>query len=49
MGEEVVYYDNDKLICGMNYYGITYDDALGEPAMDSSISHVALFIKSILY
>lgn len=37
MGEEVVYCDNDKPIWGMNYYGITYDDALGEEAMDSAL------------
>ena len=37
MGEEVVYCDNDKPIWGMNYYGITYDDALGEAAMDNAL------------
>lgn len=37
MGEEVVYCDNDKPIWGMNYYGTTYDDALGEEAMDNAL------------
>jgi hypothetical protein len=37
MGEEVVYCDKDKPIWGMNYYGITYDDALGEEAMDNAL------------
>jgi len=37
MGEEVVYCDNNKPIWGMNYYGITYDDALGEAAMDNAL------------
>lgn len=37
MGEEVVYCDNNKPIWGMNYYGITYDDALGEYAMDNAL------------
>lgn len=37
MGEEVVYCDDNKPIWGMNYYGITYDDALGEEAMDNAL------------
>ena len=37
MGEEVVYYDDNKPIWGMNYYGITYDDTLGEEAMDNAL------------
>ena len=37
MGEEVVYCDSDKPIWGMNYYGITFDDTLGEEAMDSAL------------
>ena len=37
MGEEVVYCDMDKPIWGMNYYGITFDDTLGEEAMDSAL------------
>lgn len=37
MGEEVVYCNNDKPICGMNYYGVTLDDTLGEEAMDNAL------------
>lgn len=37
MGEEVVYCDNNKPIWGMNYYGITYDDTLGEEAIDNAL------------
>lgn len=37
MGEEVVYCDDKKPIWGMNYYGITYDDSLGEEAMDNAL------------
>lgn len=37
IGEEVVYCDKSKPIWGMNYYGITYDDTLGEEAMDNAL------------
>ena len=37
MGEEVVYCDTNKPIWGMNYYGVTYDDTLGEEAMDNAL------------
>ncbi len=37
MGEEVVYCDNNKPIWGMNYYGVTLDDTLGEEAMDKAL------------
>ncbi len=37
MGEEVVYCNDNKPIWGMNYYGVTYDDALGEEAMDNAL------------
>lgn len=37
MGEEVVYCDSDKPIWGMNYYGVTFDDTLGEEAMDKAL------------
>lgn len=37
IGEEVVYCDTNKPIWGMNYYGITYDDTLGEEAMDNAL------------
>lgn len=34
MGEEVVYFENETPIWGMNYYGITLDESLSEEAMD---------------
>lgn len=37
IGEEVVYCDSDKPIWGMNYYGVTYDETLGEEAMDKAL------------
>ena len=37
MGEELVYCDNNKPIWGMNYYGVTLDDTLGEEAMDKAL------------
>lgn len=37
MGEEVVYCDSNKPIWGMNYYGVTFDDTLGEEAMDKAL------------
>ena len=37
MGEEVVYCDSNKPAWGMNYYGVTFDDTLGEEAMDNAL------------
>ena len=37
MGEEVVYCDGNKPIWGMNYYGVTFDETLGEEAMDNAL------------
>lgn len=37
MGEEVVYCDSNKPVWGMNYYGVTLDDLLGEEAMDNAL------------
>lgn len=37
MGEEVVYCDSNKPIWGMNYYGVTLDETLGEEAMDKAL------------
>ena len=37
IGEEVVYCDKNDPIWGMNYYGITYDEALGEEAIDNAL------------
>ena len=36
IGEEIVYCD-DIPIWGMNYYGVTFDDSLGEEAMDRAL------------
>ena len=37
MGEEVVYKDDDTPIWGMNYYGVTILESLGEEAMDNAL------------
>ena len=37
MGEEVVYCDSNKPVWGMNYYGVTIDDTLGEEAIDMAL------------
>lgn len=37
MGEEVVYTSGDTPIWGMNYYGITLDEALSEEAIDKAL------------
>ena len=37
IGEEVVYCDDNKPVWGMNYYGVTLDDTLGEEAMDKAL------------
>ena len=36
IGEEVIYVD-DKPYWGMNYYGVTLDENLGEEAMDNAL------------
>lgn len=36
IGEEVIYFDNNPL-WGMNYYGVTLDETLGEEAMDNAL------------
>ncbi|MBR3133214.1 MAG: XRE family transcriptional regulator [Clostridia bacterium] len=36
IGEEVVYIDNE-IYWGMNYYGVTIDESLGEEAMDKAL------------
>lgn len=33
----MVYCNSDKPIWGMNYYGVTFDDTLGEEAMDNAL------------
>ncbi len=37
MGEEVVYYNDETPIWGMNYYGLTLDETLSEEAMDQAL------------
>lgn len=38
MGEEVIYFDDtSKPVWGMNYYGVTFDESLGEEAMDEAL------------
>ena len=37
MGEEVVYCNGNKPIWGMNYYGVTLDNSLGEEAIDNAL------------
>ena len=37
MGEEVVYCDSNKPMWGMNYYGVTLEENLGEEAMDNAL------------
>ena len=36
IGEEVVY-SNSQILWGMNYYGVTLDEALSEEAMDKAL------------
>ncbi len=36
IGEEVVYISN-KIYWGMNYYGVTLDESMGEEAMDKAL------------
>ncbi len=47
MGEEVVYCDSDKPIWGMNYYGVTFDDTLGEEAMDNALRPALMKVGEI--
>lgn len=37
IGEEVIYIDSTSPKWGMNYYGVTLDDSLGEEAMDQAL------------
>lgn len=37
MGEEVVYFNDETPIWGMNYYGITLDETFSEEAMDKAL------------
>lgn len=51
MGEEVVYYDDETPIWGMNYYGVTLDESLSEEAMDKALRPALMLVgedKSII-
>jgi len=43
IGEEVVYLDN-KIYWAMNYYGVTFDETLGEEAMDSALCPALMLV-----
>lgn len=45
MGEEVVYFKNEVL-WGMNYYGLTLDENLGEEAMDKVLRPALMLVGS---
>ena len=44
MGEEVVYFNDDTPIWGMNYYGITLDENLSEEAMDKALRPALMLV-----
>ena len=44
MGEEVVYYNDETPIWGMNYYGITIDATLSEDAMDKALRPALMMV-----
>lgn len=46
MGEEVVYKEDETLIWGMNYYGITLDLELSEDAMDKALRPALMQVGS---
>lgn len=43
IGEEVVYIDN-KTYWAMNYYGVTFDETLGEAAMDKALRPALMMV-----
>lgn len=43
IGEEIVYVDN-KTFWGMNYYGVTIDESLGEEAMDNALRPALMMV-----
>lgn len=43
IGEEVVYLDNE-VYWGMNYYGVTLDESLGEEAMDKALRPALMLV-----
>ncbi len=44
MGEEVVYFNEETPIWGMNYYGITLDESLSEEAMDKALRPALMMV-----
>lgn len=44
MGEEVVYFDDETPIWGMNYYGITIDENFSEEAMDKALRPALMLV-----
>lgn len=44
MGEEVVYFNDEKPFWGMNYYGITIDETLSEEAMDKALRPALMMV-----
>lgn len=44
MGEEVVYFNDETPIWGMNYYGITMDETLSEEAMDKALRPALMMV-----
>lgn len=44
MGEEVVYFNEETPIWGMNYYGVTMDETLSEEAMDKALRPALMLV-----
>ena len=44
MGEEVVYYNSNSPIWGMNYYGVTLDTTLTEEAVDKALRPALMLV-----
>ena len=44
MGEEVVYFNEETPIWGMNYYGITLNESLSEEAMDKALRPALMMV-----
>lgn len=43
IGEEIIYIDND-IYWGMNYFGVTLDENLGEEAMDNALRPALMMV-----
>lgn len=46
MGEEVVYFNDETPVWGMNYYGVTLDENLSEEAMDNALRPALMLVGS---